>query len=328
MLANDAAAVLEARARTPKQANAAAAQSTKRVRDHANESADALALAVDRIFRKRWAEFVRAKKLDASIILDGIAAELQREIEHGLSGVVDHAASETLGDIAAAIPAEALLAIHRKHALIDLDERFAPTLDDAQLVESSAPKLSFITNASSKAKTAAYQFVALPKKADVKRIVYSKFDGKTWFDRLKNWLPVEKDLAREISNGLSLGKSRQDIARAIRPLVDGSRSSAMRIARTECHRVNVTTQMRSMDQALGPAIEGWIYTATKDSRVSDEHLKLDGTVYERGAKKPQLPSRPNCRCVYRPKMRSWDSFNLPADVVAILRQPFGGRAAA
>lgn len=301
-----------------KTANQALGASTRVAQDDATRRAEAVSRALDAIVRERWSRFIRAKKLDAKILTAGLRAELEAAIEDALRGMATSSATDTLRSIAKSVPGEALLVVNKRRKLV--------TIREAALHESGGTVLAqFAKAASDAARKAASEFLKLPSVAEVTKLIFEPFNGESWTDRLRNWLPVEKDLAKEIANGLSLGKSRQEIARAIRPLVDGSRSAAIRIARTEAHRVNVTAQMRSVTQALGPAVEGWVYVATNDSRVSEEHWALNGTVYGRNEKKPLLPSRPGCRCVYSPIMRSWDSFGLPPEVAAILKKPFGGR---
>lgn len=296
-------------------ANAAAKKSTKATQDAASLRAERAAGEVDAIYRRRWGAFLRSPTLDIGILLGHLDTELNISISQNLSAQVVDTASTTLGAIAAAVPAEALLVIHKRpiHPMVHtLHEGFE---DLAAAVGNAVQK-------------AAYEFIKLPTLADVTRIVFAPFNGETWTQRLRNWIPQQHEIAVEIANGISLGKSRQEIARALLPIMETSRSSATRLAVTEVHRCNVTAQMQSVTQALGPAIEEWIYTATHDARVSPEHLALDGTRYKRGEPKPMLPSRPRCRCVYRPGMRAWESFGLPASVAASLRKSFPSSAAA
>lgn len=304
---------------TAKTANAAAKKTTLATQDSASLRAERAAGEVDAIYRRRWSAFLRSPTFDTSILLGHLDHELNISISGHLSAQVVDTASTTLGSIAAAVPADAILVIHKRpvhpivHPLHESIEQFA----------------SFFASASTEnIAKAAYEFIKLPTLADVTRIVFAPFNGETWPQRLRNWIPQQHQIAVEVSNGISLGKSRQEIARALLPIVENSRVAAVRIARTETHRVNVTAQMQSMTQALGPAIEEWIYTATHDARVSPEHLALDGTRYKRGEPKPALPSRPQCRCTYRPGMRAWESFGLPPAVAASLRKSFPGAAAA
>lgn len=308
-------------ARRPKQARQrvqpAMNQATRQTRDAANDLANRIARELDAIFRRRWMEFLRAKKPDAAILTDGLERELDAATAKALADMANEASRTTLEGVAKSVPGEALLAIHSPKDLVVRES----------LTEAGGPILAqFVSGLGKGAQRIANSFLRLPTKAEVARLVFEPFEGQTWTQRMRNWLPVEEEIATEIQDGLALGKSRQEIARAILPLVDDSRYKAIRIARTEVHRVNVTAQMRSVDQALGDAVVAWRYTATRDSRVSEDHLKLDGKVYKRGETKPRLPSRPNCRCVYSPVMKSWDSFGLPPAVAAALKAPFGGRA--
>ncbi len=292
-------------------------RSTRRVQDASNVLADRIARELDAIYRRRWMAFLKAKQPDPGIITDGLERELDAATARVLADMANASSRATLEAVARSVPGEALLAIHAPNEIVVAES----------MTESGGQVLAkFVSDFGKRAQRIANSFLRLPTQEEVARLVFEPFEGQTWTQRMRNWLPVEEDIATEIKDGLALGNSRQDIARAILPLVDGSRYKAIRIARTEVHRVNVTAQMRSVDQALGDAVEAWRYTATRDSRVSEEHLKLDGKVYKRGDPKPKLPSRPNCRCVYSPVMKSWDSFGLPPAVAAALKAPFGGRA--
>jgi SPP1 gp7 family putative phage head morphogenesis protein len=266
-------------------ANAAAKTATHAAQDSASLRAERAAGEVDAIYRRRWGAFLKSPTFDTRILLGYLDHELNISISGHLSAQVVDTAGTTLGTLAKAIPADALLVIHKRpihpivHPLHESIEQFA-----AFFASASTDKIA----------EAAYQFIKLPSLADVTRIVFAPFNGETWTQRLRNWIPQSNDIALEVANGISLGKSRQEIARALLPIVENSRVAAVRIARTETHRVNVTAQMQSMTQALGPAIEEWIYTATDDARVSPEHWALNGTRYKRGEPKPLLPSRPNC----------------------------------
>lgn len=300
-------------------ANAAAKTATHAAQDSATLRAERAAGEVDAIYRRRWGAFLKSPTFDTRILLGHLDGELNLSIHGHLSAQVNETAETTLGAIARVVPADALLVIHKRpihpivHPLHESIEQFANF---------------FAGKSSETASKAAYEFIKLPSLADVTRIVFAPFNGETWTQRLRNWIPQQNDIAREVASGISLGRSRQEIARVLLPIVENSRVAAVRIARTETHRVNVTAQMQSMTQALGNAIEEWIYTATDDARVSPEHWALNGTRYKRNEPKPLLPSRPNCRCVYRPAMRAWESFGLPSNVAAALRKSFPNAAAA
>ncbi|RTL31280.1 MAG: hypothetical protein EKK55_01130 [Rhodocyclaceae bacterium] len=305
---------------TPSPINVALADATLEAAGKALLRANRVGRLVKAIYQRRWRAFVASDKLDASLLTQGLRAELEAAIRRELIATANATAAVTMRAVADVVPVEALLIVHRREE--ELRKLSVPG------VVKEGPQLDYSGDETSKDATeTANAFVSLPTAAATKALVDEPFNGEAWTDRLKNWLPVEADIAREVSNGLSLGKSNREIAQALLPLVNDVAYKAERIARTEVHRVNVTAQMRSVDKALGPAIEGWRYTATLDDRTSQEHAALDGRIYPRGAEKPRLPSRPNCRCTYTPVMKSYADLGVPASMASILDEPFGGRAA-
>ncbi len=87
-------------------------------------------------------------------------------------------------------------------------------------------------------------------------------------------------IAARISTGLMLGQSQQEIARELRPLVQGVQASARRIARTECLRVAAAVQMDA-HETLGELVVGYTVRASIDKNTRWWHAKRDGTTYYR-----------------------------------------------
>ena len=142
-----------------------------------------------------------------------------------------------------------------------------------------------------------------------------------WADRLASGtgLGDPQVIADTISNGLAGGQSQQQIATALRPLVQGVVSSAKRVARTEGLRVASAVQMAAHSQ-LGDLVAGWQIHATLDERTRPEHAARNGTIYWIHPKAGQLgtdvmPHPPheadgslahNCRCYLTPVLREPD----------------------
>lgn len=285
-----------------------------KLQGRATLNANRLARTIDAIYRRRWAAFLKTP----TPLLFG--PEMQAEIRRAiLNGLWDQAATSwnvTGRAVLRGIPAVALLAIHKRFdqvagALVKEAESFG-----VEITKAAGPTTS----------KAISPLFAPPTSAQAMGLLLEPFNGKSWVQRLSTAAPDLNALAVEIANGLSLGRSRQQIATSILPLINGDRTRAMRIARTEVHRVNVTTQMRSLTQALGDGIVGWRYTATLDSRTRPEHAAMDGHVFKRGEEKPALPWDPNCRCCYQPEMAAWEDLGVPKSMADVLDEPFGGRA--
>jgi SPP1 gp7 family putative phage head morphogenesis protein len=85
-------------------------------------------------------------------------------------------------------------------------------------------------------------------------------------------------LADVLRAGLTRGDAPADLARALLPVVDGVRSTARRIARTEALRVAAAAQMECHRQ-LGDLVVGHQIHATLDQHTRPAHAARNGTVY-------------------------------------------------
>lgn len=162
------------------------------------------------------------------------------------------------------------------------------------------------------------------------RLMNSAPDGP-WHEKLTRAtrLASPDALANLITSSYSQGKNREEIERDLLPAVNGVRSSARRIARTEGMRIAHAAQMESHEQ-LGDLVIGYMIHATLDERTRPWHRHRSGTVYylepRQGQKGPeQMPNPPeeprdarerpagepqtayNCRCYLSPVLRppSW-----------------------
>ena len=162
----------------------------------------------------------------------------------------------------------------------------------------------------------------LPDAATVAEIVRTPINGVAWPERINSLSKlVEPEriaglLAQQIPEGLTL----QQLAKAIRPLVDGGiRASAMRIARTESLRVAQAMNRRGYEQ-IGELLAGVQIVATLDQNTRPEHVVRNGRIYydradgartaDNGDALPALPDEPNCRCWDIPVLKP------PAEVLA------------
>lgn len=123
-----------------------------------------------------------------------------------------------------------------------------------------------------------------PAAADVHRIVF----GGDWQARLTSLsrLAPPFELANLVGAGVAAGKSQQEIARDLMPLVNRIRSSARRIARTEALRIAGAMNMRAHEQ-LGDLVIGFqVFSAhVPDSR--SWHVARSGTIYYKDPKPSQ-----------------------------------------
>ena len=124
----------------------------------------------------------------------------------------------------------------------------------------------------------------------------------------KDVADLKKKIAGEISRGISSGQMYNEIARNIAGYAMIPKNNAMRIARTEAHRIQTKASMNACEKAKSKGadvVKSW--DSALDGKTRDSHRKLDGEIREldeafsNGLMYPGDPSgRPeeviNCRC--------------------------------
>lgn len=177
------------------------------------------------------------------------------------------------------------------------------------------------------------QLVFPPPPAKLVRDVVYRGD---WFQRLSDMtkLAAPEDIAKVIRQGFTAGKSMRDMARDLRPVVDGVRSSANRIARNETLRVSHQMQWDAW-QEVDELIAGYQVHAVDNGHnptSRPEHRARNGTIYWKLPKSGQesmmdCPHPPqesprmgnataqNCRCWLTPvfaPVEKWPPLDQPA----------------
>ena len=171
----------------------------------------------------------------------------------------------------------------------------------------------------------AYQrFLDLILPAPPQHVISSIVFGTDWMERIESLsrLAAPDMLASVVSYGLAQGKTQQEIARDLLPIVGNVRSSARRIARTEGVRVGHEVQMAAWDE-LGTMVVGYTLHHSANPAQRWWHADRDGRTYWRnpgpgqdGLEKmprppmePEDPSErppgtpqvaPNCLCALTP----------------------------
>ena len=126
---------------------------------------------------------------------------------------------------------------------------------------------------------------------------------------------LNKKIAGEISRGIATGAMYAEIARNVAGYARIPRNNAMRIARTEAHRIQTKASMNACEKAKSKGadvVKQW--DAAMDKRTRDSHREVDGEVREleesfsNGLMYPGDPSgRPeeviNCRCALTQRAR-------------------------
>lgn len=119
-----------------------------------------------------------------------------------------------------------------------------------------------------------------PKIEDVIRILRHPIAGRTWEQDLSLatkladpnvWLGI-------VSGGIAAGQTPAQIARTLRPAVDGYKASARRIARTYGMQIAHRGAMEAHDQ-LGDLLVGYVVHSAKGPYSRKWHVERDGTEY-------------------------------------------------
>lgn len=109
------------------------------------------------------------------------------------------------------------------------------------------------------------------------------------------------DRAREaIISGAALGRNPRPVAAAIAQATGMSATRALTISRTEMLRAFRTATLARY-AANADILDGWTWTAAKQTRTCAACLALDGEVFP--LSQAFFPSHPNCRCTARPKLK-------------------------
>jgi SPP1 gp7 family putative phage head morphogenesis protein len=122
------------------------------------------------------------------------------------------------------------------------------------------------------------------------------FSERLWADREK----LARSVSAEVSRGMVVGASAQDMADRLSGVMGSSVGAAMRIIRTETTAVATVAEIESYRQV---GVREYLYLATLDSATSQVCRAMDGKIfnlddYQLGANAP--PLHPNCRSTIVP----------------------------
>lgn len=112
---------------------------------------------------------------------------------------------------------------------------------------------------------------AIQHETALTKSLYEAFDMKD----------LQKKIAGEISRGFSTGALYKEVARNVQAVTGISKNKAMRIARTEGHRITETAahnaQLKAKERGADVVK---IWDATLDSKTRDSHARVDGEIKE------------------------------------------------
>lgn len=146
---------------------------------------------------------------------------------------------------------------------------------------------------------------AIQHETNLTASLYNSFDMKD----------LQKRIAGEISRGFATGSTFKDVARNVHAVTNIGKNNAMRIARTEGHRITETAaynaQLKAKDRGADVVK---IWDAALDSKTRPSHVRADGEIKEleekfsNGLMFPGDPSGAaaeviNCRCRSRTDAR-------------------------
>lgn len=148
-----------------------------------------------------------------------------------------------------------------------------------------------------------------------KKIVEAPTVGLSWQSRIiqQTKLGDPAQIATAVVNWRASGQTPKALEQTLLPMLQGVRTSARRVARTEAARVAQSTRMGEYEQ-LGDMVVGYQIHATMDSHTRPHHAARSGEIYYKSPKQgqksianmPHPPHEPdgsvafNCRCYLTP----------------------------
>ena len=146
---------------------------------------------------------------------------------------------------------------------------------------------------------------AIQHETNLTKSLYQAFDIKD----------LQKQIAGEISRGFSTGASYKEVARNVQYATGIDKNKAIRIARTEGHRITETAAHNAQLKAKARGADVVkIWDSTLDAKTRDSHVRVDGEIKELDEKFSNglmFPGDPkgdaseviNCRCRSRTDAR-------------------------
>lgn len=292
----------------------------------ASIKADAAAVELDRVLGAHWRSFVDQVSKSQSAYSAEAATHryltsarhvARRTIADVLGKVGTWGYRTTRGTLKAVLPAAYL----RVAAFGDVQTTKPASLLEAGpaegVVEIRAPgSIKF-----GKKKKDLIDYIAPPDDPKlIKEVVYQKVHGVGWEERLAGATRTSatpRQISEIVRKALEKGETHSQIQKRLLPIVDGVRSTAKRLVRTESLRVTHGVQIKTWEEGMGELIIGYQIHAVLDHTTRPTHRHRNGTIYYREPKAGQLgfdkmphpPIEPdgtiawNCRCGVSPILR-------------------------
>ncbi|CAB4160544.1 Phage head morphogenesis domain [uncultured Caudovirales phage] len=262
---------------------------------------DEIAIRVDKTVSKAWKELLKILKNPTAPGAQYQIAQILRQMVHngivdlylGLAKIAHSAYKDTSNEIASEVPV-ALLTVALSRRRTTEAMRKATDSEHNEIQRMLFPALS---------------------DRKVQDIVFSPSAGTSWTARMTQLtrLAPPDQVAALVTQWAAQGRPPRDLEAALLPLVNGVRSTARRVARTEGQRVANKVRMEAYS-GLEDVIAGYQIHGTMDSRIRPHHAARNGTIYWKDPKPGQpglrdLPHPPmeadgtvahNCRCWVTP----------------------------
>lgn len=270
--------------------------------------ADAVGRTVDKRVLRNWyavlkilKEYEQTKRIDPTAqrriaeLLHGMTAESIKGVAAGLTKLAKDAHKATVGEVISEAPRSVLtLALQQRPDTQPFTEAKLTPEQQAQVK--------------------AQLFNPLSDQA-TSQIVFAPSATTSWQARIaaQTKLAPPDQVAALVIQGMAAGQTVQQLAKSMEPAVQGVRSSAQRVARTEGMRVAHAARLSAFDD-LGDMVIGYQIHATMDWRVRPHHAARNGNIYYKNpgagqlsvAEMPQPPIEEdgtvafNCRCYLTP----------------------------
>ncbi len=120
---------------------------------------------------------------------------------------------------------------------------------------------------------------AMPPQRAIAEAINNPFMGQTITDALRdNRDYMTRQINQTITRGLIRGDSYRDMARGLKGTLESNLNrNALRIVRTEAHKVQSIAQVDSFEYAESVGVKGKkVWVATLDSRTRHDHSIMDG----------------------------------------------------
>jgi len=151
-----------------------------------------------------------------------------------------------------------------------------------------------------------------PRAAAIAALIGRTFDGSPLADLLAKLGPeVAATVKQALISGIAAGAGPRQIARTFQDAIDGGRTRALLVARTEvlgAYRAATLENYRANSDVVG----GWVWSS--DGKACDICAAKNGKDYPLTT---PFETHPNCRCVSLPRTKTWAELGFSASLYIV-----------